>query len=768
MNKPDKQEMPAKRRIMPLMIGVVVFCLFAFCFSFIILQQYKIQLREEKQAAENMAESVNARLQQSLQYSLSATQALTLTIDKQGIPRNFDSIAAYILHSNKYMDALQLVPNGVIQYVYPMKGNEKTIGHNILKDPTRNIEAKKAIEKKELFFAGPFSLRQGGIGVVGRLPVFRNNKFWGFSGVVIHLSTLMQAAGIDSTGRNGYYFQLSKLDPYTNKVDTFLPFPGKSPGRHNISVSIPNGEWNLSVTPVNGYKALGASLPMMVLALLVCVTTGMFATHLSRMPARLQQKVAEQTAELERNEKRNRAIINALPDIYFVIDRDGRYIDFNNPRGSELILREHIISRKMSEVLPEGIAAEAMIYLEKALNSGEVHTHSYQTLVKGETRSYEARYVAQTQSEVLVLVRDTTDSILAAEKVKESELKYRTLVEQASDGIFIADFRGNFIIINPAGCRMCQFTEAELLKMRMHDLAIASEIQAVPFKFAEILEGKTVSSERKLVRKDGSVIEIEITAKIIGPDRFLSFIRDITERKKVEQELILSRENLRELSNHIENIREEERLHIAREIHDELGQQLTVLKMDVARIDKKLADEQAEMTADTQKILGLINKMVDTVRKISSELRPGMLDDLGLIEALDWYCHDFGKRFGLKTNFISNIQETRFPKKLTIGIFRILQESMTNVARHAEASKVDVTFIQQHEQLILLIEDNGKGFDPQASREKKTLGIMGMQERAIMINGSYKVNSQPGKGTIIEVTVNLDVPESINIPVNLQ
>jgi PAS domain S-box-containing protein len=558
------------------------------------------------------------------------------------------------------------------------------------------------------------------------------------------------------------------LNPYTNQVDTIVSFPKKASGRYDISVSIPNGEWNLSVTPVNGYKALSASMPMMALALIVCMTTGMFAAHLSRMPARLQQKVAEQTAELERNEKRNRAILNALPDIYFVIDRNGNYIDFNQPPGMDVIRREQVISKQMSDVLPEALAAEAMIYLEKALNSVDVHTHSYHVTVKDETRSYEARYVAQSQNEVLVLVRDTTESKLAEAKVRDSELKYRTLVEQASDGIFIADFRGNFIIINPAGCRMSQYTEEELLKMRIHDLAVPSDIQAMPFKFSEILEGKTVNSERKMVRKDGSVIVVEITAKIIAPNRFLSFIRDITERKKVEIELIRSRENLRELSNHIESIREEERLHIAREIHDELGQQLTVLKMDVARVDKRLAEEKTEMTADTQKILGSINKMVDTVRKISSELRPGMIDDLGLIEALDWYCHDFGKRFGLKTNFTSNIEDPNLSKKITIGIFRILQESLTNVARHAEATKVDVTFIKQGEQLILLIEDNGKGFDPKATREKKTLGIIGMQERAIMINGSYQVNSTPGKGTIIEVSVNLQVPEPVNSQVNLQ
>src|SRR4030095_2840213 len=136
-------------------------------------------------------------------YSLSATQALTLIIDKDGIPRNFDSIAAYILKNNKNIDALELVPRGVIQYIYPLEGNEAVVGYNVLEDSTRSKEAFKAIGKKDLFFAGPLQLRQGGIGVVGRLPVFRQNRFWGFSAVVIKLPTLLKSAGIDTTGESG-------------------------------------------------------------------------------------------------------------------------------------------------------------------------------------------------------------------------------------------------------------------------------------------------------------------------------------------------------------------------------------------------------------------------------------------------------------------------------------------------------------------------------------------------------------------------------------
>ena len=258
---------PAGLLTKPLLAGSLTFVLLASICSYLAYQRYTIVRNEERENAHNIAESVRSRLQQALQYSFSATQAMTLLIDKQGIPANFDSIAPYIFKAHKYIDALELVPGGVISYVYPATENEAAIGYNILKDPHRNKEAYKAIEKRELFFAGPFKLRQGGTGVVGRLPVFINDKFWGFSAVVIKLSTLLKAAGIDTAGITGYYFQLSKANPDTKEEEFFLPFRGFSAKQYEVDVTVPDGEWKLSVMPVNGYKSLQAIMPVALLGL---------------------------------------------------------------------------------------------------------------------------------------------------------------------------------------------------------------------------------------------------------------------------------------------------------------------------------------------------------------------------------------------------------------------------------------------------------------------------------------------------------------------
>lgn len=744
----------------PWVAGIITFVLLtALCFYFII-QRYNTLKKEEKDAAITMAETAAGRLQLSLQYSLSATQALTLTIDKDGIPRNFDSIAAYILQSNKYIDALQLVPGGVIQYVYPGKGNEAVIGYNILSDSTRNKEAFKAINKKQLFFAGPMQLRQGGTGVVGRLPVFRNNRFWGFSAVVIKLPTLFQAAGIDTTGESGYYFQLSKINPHSKKEEYFLPAKDGSYNQQDASIAVPDGEWKLSVKPVNGYKRFTDVLPVSILGLLLAVIAGLLVVYLGKKPARLQQFILEQTVELDKSEKRNKAIVDALPDLVFVVDKDGTYIDYNDPVGQRTIAtKEKLIGKKINEVLPSEVAKEIMANLEQALATRQMITHSYQLKEGDELRDYEARYIPQ-DKQVLILVRDVTETKKAEQRIRDSEVKYRTLVEQASDGIFIANFKGQFLVVNPAGCKLSQYSEEELMSMRIQDLALMSELQSKPFKFEDILAGKTAMSERKMRRKDGELIDVEISARIIASDRFLAFMRDISERKIAENELKKSREDLRMLSNYIEGVREEERLNLSREIHDELGQQLTVLKMDVSRLGKKIiGQEGSSHTENFDQVISSINNMVETVRKIAAQLRPGLLDDLGLVATLEWYCNDFSKRTGIRTNFIPGVVEDKFSKNIDICLFRIFQESLTNVARHAEARKIDVSLVRQDKQLILMIEDDGKGLDLDSINNRKTLGIMGMKERAMMIGGFYNIYSTPGKGTIVEVTVPVPVAE---------
>jgi signal transduction histidine kinase len=243
---------------------------------------------------------------------------------------------------------------------------------------------------------------------------------------------------------------------------------------------------------------------------------------------------------------------------------------------------------------------------------------------------------------------------------------------------------------------------------------------------------------------------------------FNTMIEQVSQaRQSLEQKVIESgkmNEQLRNLTAHLQNIREEERIHIAREMHDELGQLLTAFKMDVSGLQKKLAATPDESLRQKLKDMSkLIDDSVGFVRKIASELRPSVLDDFGLIPALQWHSEEFEKRFNIQVEFKSSTKELKTSSVIATGLFRMYQETLTNVARHADATKVSTQFQVSDQQVQLSVQDNGKGFDMRGHNQRQTLGLLGMKERAAMIGGKLEIISTPGRGTSVNIKVPLSV-----------
>ena len=227
----------------------------------------------------------------------------------------------------------------------------------------------------------------------------------------------------------------------------------------------------------------------------------------------------------------------------------------------------------------------------------------------------------------------------------------------------------------------------------------------------------------------------------------------MTEQKKIQQDLIKLNYRFRNLASHIQNTREEERINIAREIHDELGQMATAIKIDLSWMKKKIKGENEEVIMKMDNSIAELGEMVNSIRRIAQELRPSILDNLGLTAAIEWYCGDFQKRTAIQCKFDNEIGDITLNDNVKTNLFRICQESLTNVMRHASATKVDCTIKKEEKKIILIIEDNGKGFDP--SQKTKSLGLLGMQERALLINGELKIESSDENGTRIKVEVEL-------------
>jgi signal transduction histidine kinase len=224
----------------------------------------------------------------------------------------------------------------------------------------------------------------------------------------------------------------------------------------------------------------------------------------------------------------------------------------------------------------------------------------------------------------------------------------------------------------------------------------------------------------------------------------------------VETELLRSREELRSLSAHIQSAREEERGSIAREIHDELGQVLSKLKLDLSWLKKRLAPEQKPLLEKADRMSDLVDSTVKTVQRISSELRPGVLDYLGLAEAIDWQLKEFREQTGIECMAAIAPEFAIEDKDVSTAVFRIFQETLTNIIRHAKASRVSVDLKQEDGVLTLEIRDNGEGIARENISDPASFGIMSMRERARHLGGSVIVTGEPGKGTTVLVRIPLD------------
>jgi signal transduction histidine kinase len=229
---------------------------------------------------------------------------------------------------------------------------------------------------------------------------------------------------------------------------------------------------------------------------------------------------------------------------------------------------------------------------------------------------------------------------------------------------------------------------------------------------------------------------------------------EIAERTKAEADLQQSRQELRDLAAYLESVRERERADIAREIHDELGQALTALKLDIHWVGKRAGGKSAELLARTRGMSGMIDATMQTVRRISSELRPKLLDDLGLSAAIEWQAREFQQHSGIACRIRSSPDDIVLDQARSTTLFRIFQETLTNVARHAQASRVEIDLSANGSGAVeMVVRDDGVGITPEQLADARSLGVIGMRERVRSLRGTIEFIGQPGAGTTVRVSL---------------
>ena len=463
--------------------------------------------------------------------------------------------------------------------------------------------------------------------------------------------------------------------------------------------------------------------------------------------------------EREEAQERLRKTLESIGDGFLALDRDWRYVYVNAAAERMLgIPRERLLGQMLWDLFPDKKGTELERQFRRAA-SGE--SADFEDYFETWQTWFHNRCFPRMGGGVAVYFRDVTAEKKAVEALRESEEKFRALFDTATDGLFLLQpEEQRFRLANPACLRMLGYTWAEFQQLRLEDLHRPEDMPDVRreiAKFGDVRFGIRVDLRFK--RKDGSAFlaDLSTTRVMFGGERYiLVSIRDVDERRRLEAALALSQAELRALLARMESAREEERTRIARDIHDDFGQSLTAIKMDLRQIERIVRE-----TAPTQALEEILQHAADsietvdaalaTVQELAARLRPGVLDRIGLGPALQYEARRFQERHGIACAAAVPAAVSGLEPAATTALFRIFQECLTNVARHAQASRVDAALELAGQSVCLRVRDDGVGIPESALANPASLGLIGIRERVAALGGEVAFRRGEKKGTVVEV-----------------
>lgn len=433
----------------PRFTGFFVFIILICSISYIVSQRYSIIKENEEREMSNILNIVQQNINQNLKNCYTTALTCALTINDEGEPKDFNLIGEKLIASTPFIDAIQLVPGGVIKHIYPIKGNELAMNFDIINSKLHRKEALQSIKSKKMYFAGPLELKQGGLGVIGRLPVFKNGKFWGFSAVVIRLETLLKASGINSIDDSKYYFQFSKINPENGENIFFLPEKQDFKDKTFKKLSIPDGNWNIYLINKSKYGIIFELLPSSILGFLFSFFLSLFIVSLLKKPAELQLLVLAQATKLLNNELKFKTIFQqAAVGIVHVNTSTGKLIEINKKFSQMLGFNfDELLTKSLKDITHPDDLEENYAKLEE-LKSEKIRSFSMQKRYLHKDRSI--IWVNMTTSPLwkigekptthISIIEDVTAHKEAEEAVKNSEIRFKSLFNDSPIALWEEDF----------------------------------------------------------------------------------------------------------------------------------------------------------------------------------------------------------------------------------------------------------------------------------------------------------------------------------------
>lgn len=498
--------------------------------------------------------------------------------------------------------------------------------------------------------------------------------------------------------------------------------------------------------------------------------------HLYQTEVRTRKRsgvtVEAPTAELRQSETSFQALVNSVQDYaIFMLDPGGTIISWN--RGAERIkgyTADEIIGQHFSrfytpEDVQQGKPQNGLVLAQQA---GHFEAEGWR-LRKDGSRFWANVVITPIYDKTGELVgfakvtRDLTERKQAEEKIRQSERHLAEAQHIARLGSWHWDIEKDKVTLSNELYRIYDLEPetGPMTYQRFLEYVHREDRTFVQQTIRQAAKNRRpFDFDYRIVGSDGSIRSLQARGTVIQDDqgRVIALAgtgQDITERKRMEEVLQQSREQLRQLSAHLERTREETQARIARELHDELGGMLTGFKMDVLQLRRMSAAMEPDVVQRLESFSQAIDQGIQTVRRIATELRPAILDDFGLIAAMEWQLNDFQRRSGIRCEWHCSLEEVDLGRDGATAVFRVFQESLTNIARHAQATCVVVTVQGMEAQLSLQIQDNGIGFQPKQAQGSRSFGLVGMRERVSLLGGTVEVQGRPGQGTTVTVVVPL-------------
>ncbi|SHJ56807.1 PAS domain S-box-containing protein [Maribacter aquivivus] len=541
----------------PLFYGFFAFLIVLIITQFIAFQKHQLYQKTEQQEIEQRVSKLKIDLQNILGQSFNATQTLAFIVEHYGIPKNFDSVAQLLINSNNSIDALELVnEKGVITHVYPLKGNE-VIGLNILNDPDNKMGAKTTLEKGDYYTAGPIYLKQGGSGIIGRRPLYKNGMFNGFVAAVVRLSTVINTVQLDSINNEKFSYQLVKINADKTEETFYASRKLSKEGATTLPLTTSQGEWKLYVSSDNS-NINSTTILFSVLGIILSLVCGILSWFLMRQPVKLNKLVDEKTALLKSSQERYRLLIEEASDIIILSDFDGNILEIN-PYGIQIFgyTKDELLTKNLKElVAPEESNQLPARYSE--MREGKTVRLERKLVKKDKTLFYgEVCAKKLNQTTVLGIIRDVTERKELELAAEENLVKFSKAYNNRFVGMVIKDHNNRFVDANSYFLDLIGYSMAEIKGKTISDIGLINidkTLKTNPVLNAFTCSDRVDKIEVEFISKEGRKLHL-ITSiepfEYLGKKLSLSTYIDQTETKKANQEILKSEKKYKQLTERI-------------------------------------------------------------------------------------------------------------------------------------------------------------------------------------------------------------------------